>query len=421
MNVIFEKLDNGVLAACDSMKNVESIALKIRVNVGGAYESVDESGMSHFVEHMAFKGTNKRDKHKVAIALDELGGNFNAYTSKEQTAYHCSVPKEYFSEAFDILADIVVDPLYLQEEINLERNVIIQEIGMYEDSPQDKISEEYYKICFKNQAFGNSILGTVESVGKFNRDDFLHYMDRYYTNNNIIIGVAGDIDFDELKTLTNKYFDGRKIGEKICAEKPIFTGGDYREERDLEQIQVLIGFPGVPKTLDMDFFKIEIAGSVLGGGMSSRLFQEIRENRGLAYSVSSWHSTYSNCGIFSIYGGVEPKKANEFITQSLIETKKMIDFVTEEELKRVKKQLRCSILMSSDSTGSRASHLISSIANYGRYIETKEILHKIDSVTLKDIKDAISMILSSKNKTLASIGKVGENVMKYKDFCGLIA
>ncbi len=218
MSIQFEKLDNGVLAACDSMKGFESVAIKIRVNVGGCYESKDERGISHFVEHMAFKGTNKRDKHEIAIELDELGGHFNAYTSKEQTAYHCTIPKEYFEEAFDILADIVVDPLYLQEEIDLERGVIIQEIGMYEDSPQDKISEEYYKTCFKDQAFGDSILGPVENIKNFNRNEFLNYMDMHYHNDNIVIGVAGDIDFELLKKSTNKYFDIRKRGSKISPE-----------------------------------------------------------------------------------------------------------------------------------------------------------------------------------------------------------
>jgi predicted Zn-dependent peptidase len=201
------------------------------------------------------------------------------------------------------------------------------------------------------------------------------------------------------------------------AEKPTFTGGECRiEKSDLEQIQIIMGFEGALKDLQMDFFKIDIASSILGGGMSSRLFQEIRENRGLAYSVSAWHSAYSQCGIFSIYGGVEPAKANEFIEESIKEIKKMRDSVTEEELNRIKKQLYCSILIGTDGTSSRVNHLISSVAHYGRYITTNEMIQKINSITLLDVKNSIDFIINSKNKTLASIGKLEGNVMQFDEF-----
>ena len=426
MSVSFEKCSNQVLVATDRMQNVKSVSLKIRVGVGGCYETSDQRGISHFIEHMAFKGTTTKSKMDIASKLDELGGHFNAYTSKESTAYHCTVPSEYVEEAFDILADIILNPTYDEAEIELERGVIIQEIGMYEDDPQDKLSEEYYKTCFKDQAFGDSILGPIENIKKFHKQNFLDYIARFYHNDNMIVGAAGDIEFSKLKALTEKYFNNESSKAPTAEQNghctiPRFTPGECRINKpDLEQVQILLGFPGVPKDTEMNHLKHEIAASILGGGMSSKLFQEIRENRGLAYSVSSWHSSYGACGMFSIYGGVQPEKSNEFITESINEMKKMIDYVTTQDLERVKKQLRCSIIVGNDGTKSRTNQLIYSLSTYKKYVHMDEILAKINSINLNDIREVISSTLNSRNSVISSIGKLDKNVMSKNEFDTLL-
>lgn len=418
-SVRIEKLESGVTIATDYMPNVESVSLDIYVKVGGSDENISERGISHFVEHMVFKGTARRDKLKIATELDELGGHFNASTSKERTNYYGTTPSIYFKDMFDIFADIILNPSYDPEEIDRERGVIIQEIGMYEDDPQEKLSDQYYKTCFKDQAFGDSILGPVENIKNFKREDFLNYISRFYYNNNIIICAAGNVQFEELKELTQKYFNKNPNQNtiKVTSEVPIFTTGECRINKpDLEQVQIIIGFPGVKKDPNLDFLQMDVAGSILGGGMSSRLFQNIRETRGLAYSVSAWHHPYRKCGIFSIYGGVEPAKSNLFIEESIREMKKMRDCIEEKELERIKKQLECSILISTDGTRARVTHLSSSLANYGRFISPKELLNKIKCITLSDIKNSIDSVLNSKEKVIASIGNIEKNVMDFGEF-----
>ena len=420
MSVIYKQLPCGIMAGCDSMNNVESVALKIMVKVGGMHETSENYGLSHFVEHMAFKGAKERDKVQIAIALDELGGSFNAYTGKEHTVYLCRVPKTYFSEAFNILSDIILNSTYEESEIELEREVIHQEISMYEDSPEDKLSTEFYTTSFKEQSFGASILGPVENILRFNRDDFVRYIDNHYCNNNIIVAAAGNISYDELSNLTEDAFQKREKTHQSSIEKPIFTGGECYIEKDLEQTQILFGFPAIEKT-HADYYKMQIMSLILGGGMSSRLFQEIRENLGLAYSVSTHYGAYKSCGMFSIYGGVDPKNANLFIEKSIEEIKKSINNVTLDELERVKKQLRCAILMSTDGTSSRVGHLLSSLDVHGRYISNEEVLQKVEEVNLNDIKLMIKNCIYSNRATFSCIGRnIRKNVMNYENFLNLL-
>jgi predicted Zn-dependent peptidase len=420
MSVIFNKLPCGILTGCDSMNNVESVALKIMIKVGGMHENPKNYGLSHFVEHMAFKGTKKRNKFKIASELDELGGSFNAYTGKEHTCYLCRVPKKYIEEAFDVLSDIILNSTFEESEIELEREVIHQEISMYEDSPEDKLSTEFYTTSFQNQSFGASILGPVKNILKFKRDDFIKYIDDYYTNDNTIIAAAGNTTFEELAELTEYYFKNRPKTTTSTIQKPEFTGGKCYIKKDLEQTQILFGFPSMKKS-DPNYYKVQIASLILGGGMSSRLFQEIRENLGLAYSVSTHYSAYKNCGLFSVYGGVDPKNANLFIKESIKEIKKCINNITKDELERVKKQLRCAILMSTDGTSSRASHLLSSLDVYGRYVSNEEILDHIEKTTIDDVKLMIRNALANDKATFSCIGKnIEKNVMNYNEFLSLL-
>ena len=417
-DVNHRRINNGLTVCTDYMPNVDSVSLNISVRVGGRCETPEEYGISHFIEHMAFKGTPNRDKKKIASELDALGGSYNAYTSKEYTSYVCKVPAIYFEEAFSILADIITNSDFSEEEIKPERDVICQEISMVNDDPSDIIFDKFYETCYAGQSFGAQILGPVSNILKFTRDDFLTFVDKFYKNQNIYIATAGNISQETLEGLSEKYFPQCK-GE-FChkLDTPVFIGGEYREERDIEQVHVVIGLAGISKA-HPDYFKMKIATTILGAGMSSRLFQEIRENLGLAYSVSASNVAYTDTGIFVIYGAVSPDKVNQFIEESINVVKKMIDSVTDEELERTKKQMLCGILMQSDATSSRVGHLISSILTYGRYVSNQELIEIIEKITINDIKNMIELIMTSKKSCLAMIGKL-EGTMRYEEFVNKI-
>jgi predicted Zn-dependent peptidase len=405
MNVEIKKLANGLWVACDNMKNVQSVSFKILVKVGSRNEKIGKNtGMSHFMEHMAFKGTKTFTKKQIATSLDRLGGSYNAYTSKEYTAYTCRVPRIYFEEAFAIFADIVRNSVFSENEILIERDVILQEMAMVNDDPSDIIFDRLYEISYgDDQIFGKQILGNVSELLKFERKDFLDFAKSYYHNENIIIGATGNLDFEDLEKLCEKFFynSGEKIYSESGAEeiilkkenfeKPIFTGGNFFEKRAIEQAHVLFGFEGFEKK-HKDYFASQIAISVLGGGMSSRLFQRIREELGLVYSVSSWAAGYFDTGLAGIYGACSPEKANLFIKECHQEVKKLIDDFSEEELESMKKQIRCGVLMQTDGTSSRVNHMVSSLFHFDKYISGEQLIEKINEVKLEKVKKVLFQI-----------------------------
>lgn len=425
MNVEIKKMSNGLWAACDNMKNVQSVSFKILVKVGSRNEKIGENieisettnkknisntGMAHFMEHLAFKGTKIYDKKQIVTTLDQLGGAYNAYTSKEYTAYTCRVPRIYFEEAFEIFADIIQNSIFDENEISIERDVILQEMAMINDDPSDIIFDRLYEISYGgNQIFGKQIIGSVSDLLKFERKDFLDFAKSYYHNSNIIIGAAGNLDFEGLEKLCEKFFSkgdifskqNERLYSESCAkeiilkkedfEKPVFTGGNFFEERDIEQAHVLFGFDGFEKK-HKDYFASQIAISVLGGGMSSRLFQRIREELGLVYSVSSWSTGYFDTGLAGIYGACSPEKVNLFIEECHKEVRKLVDDLKEDELESMKKQIRCGVLMQTDGTGSRVNHMISSLFHFDEYISGEYLIERINEVRLDDVKRVLFQI-----------------------------
>ena len=302
MSVREAKLANRLRVATDTMDSVETTSVGVWVDAGARNETLELNGVSHMLEHMAFKGTKRRTARGIAEEIEAVGGHLNAYTSREQTAYFARVVDDDLPLAVDMLADILQHSTFEDQELERERAVIIQEIGQTQDTPDDLIFDQLQEVAFPDQSLGRSILGTVERVNGFDRDTLQSYMDEHYRAPNMVVVASGKVDHEKFVDLVQAGFGGLGTSNGASSEAGRYAGGDWRESRELEQVHLTLGFQGVPFR-DDDFYAAQILSTVLGGGMSSRLFQEVREVRGLAYSVFSFSSSYLDCGLFGVYAG----------------------------------------------------------------------------------------------------------------------
>lgn len=401
-------LENGLRICSDTMDNIETVAVSVLVKAGSRNEQASNNGISHFLEHMAFKGTKTRTAQAIAEEFDNIGGYFNAYTSREKTVYYTKVLKNDLTLAVDILADILQNSVFDQNEIEKEKGVIIQEIAQTEDTPDDLVFDHFQETAYPDQPFGRSILGTVDFIKNVSRDQVVSYVNSHYYYNNIIIAGAGNLQPQMFSDLVANKFTNFSSKSHIPHESARYQGGEKRTVRELEQVHVVLGFKAVPY-LDPDYYTQQVLSIIAGGGMSSRLFQEVREKRGLAYSISSFSSSYEDCGIFGVYSGTSDDKANELINVVCDELLKLTHNIKEEEIVRAKAQVRAGLLMSQESSVSRAEKLVGNYAAYGRYIPTQEVIEKIDAIDLKNLQDFTKRLLA-KNflPTFTSIGKVGK-------------
>lgn len=398
------KLNNGLTVVCDYMKDVETTSVKILVNTGSRNENLNNNGISHFIEHMAFKGTNSRTAKQIACDFENIGASFNAYTSTETTAYYSKQLKEYTEKAIEILIDMIDNSIYDAVELEKERGVILQELAMTIDTPDEIINDYYKETAFSNQAYGRSILGPAENIKKFQKQDFIDYIKSNYTIDNMILSVAGNIKLDDVINIANKYFSNRKQTSDFIQEKAYYTAGYFKKEKDLEQVQCIIGFKGISYNSD-NKYKVSVMNHILGSSMSSRLFQEVRENKGLCYTVYSYNSFAKDIGSFQIYTGIEPENTNKAIDAIILELKKATTTIKKEELERAKIKLKSSILMSLESTNSRASSNGNDILKYGRIITNQEIIDDINSTTIEDVQNIIIDLISG-DPTIALYGKI---------------
>jgi len=406
MTIKISNLKSGLRIATDYMSDVESVSISIWVNTGSRNETKKNNGISHLLEHMAFKGTKNRTAQQIAEHFDDIGGKVNAFTARENTVYYAKVLKKDIETAVEILSDILQNSTYAEKELKNERKVILQEIAMTKDTPDDIIFDYYNQTAFPNQSFGRSILGTTENIKNFKRKDILDYVKSQYKTENIVIGFSGKSRHKKNLKLIKKYFKNLKQGSSPKSEKAKYQGGDFRKQKKLEQTHIILGFNGYSRT-DKNFYKANILALILGGGMSSRLFQEIREKRGLCYSIYTFSSSKSDNGSFEIYAGVSPKKVNELIDAIVDELHKATKNLTEEELKRSVNQLKASILMSRENTNTRAQKLGSDLLTYGRVKTVKEIVKELDSIKLKDLQNLMEEILTKDRPTLTVLGEVG--------------
>lgn len=416
MTIEITKLSNGLRIATDTMEHAKTIAIEVCVDIGSRYETEALSGISHFLEHMAFKGTKRRTARDIAQEFDAIGGQFNAYTSREHTVYYSKVLKENLSTAIDILADILQHSIFDEEELARERNVVLQEIAQNNDTPDDLVFDFYQETAYPSQPMGRSILGTEAHVSSFNREQLMDYVKRYYHAPRMVIVAAGNVAHKTFVSMVEQAFAGLPGGNEALATPASYQGGQYRKTRELEQVHLIMGFEGI-SYLHEDIYTLQLLSTVLGGGMSSRLFQEVREKHGLAYSVYSFASSYRDTGTFGVYAGTGEEHLKELIPIMCGEIHKMTKDVTAKELNLAKTQLKAGLLMGQESTYGRAEDLGRQLLCFNRYIPIEEMVSKIDAVSVEGIQALMSRIISQSKPTLSAIGNL-DSLESYEALVG---
>jgi len=379
------RLPSGLTVVTERMDRVETVSIGAYVATGSRNETTEENGVSHFLEHMAFKGTASRSAAAIAEEVEAVGGHINAYTAREQTAYYVKLLKEDTALGVDIIGDILTHSSFEPEELERERSVILQEIGQANDTPDDIIFDYFQATAYPDQSLGRAVLGSAEVIRGMGRSVLTGYMGRNYSHRNIVVAATGKLEHAAILDLVGRHFGDLPAGEARPVEAATYTGGEFREDRDLDQVHLLLGFPSVGYG-DPDYYSTLLLSTLLGGGMSSRLFQEIREKRGLVYSIYSFTSPFKDGGLFGIYAGTGESEAAELMPVVLAELGKVQDGVSEAELGRARAQVKASLLMSQESTGSRCEQLARQIQTFGRVIPTEEVLGKINAVTEADIR-----------------------------------
>ncbi len=406
MSIEQATLSNGMRIVTDRMDSVETVTLGVWVLTGARNETAEINGISHLLEHMAFKGTRRRSARQIAVEIENVGGQLNAYTSRESTVYYATVLKEDVPLALDILADILLDSVFDEEELARERSVILKEIGQANDTPDDIVFDRFQETAFPDQPLGWPILGTAETVRAIPRTRLIDYIAAQYGSGRMILAAAGNLDHSVIVQMASERFEGFAPGGASEAVPGSYSGGEFRDVRDLEQAHLVLGFEGISYT-DPDYYALAVLSTALGGGMSSRLFQTIREERGLVYSIYSFSSAYRDGGIFGIYAGTGEGEVAELVDVTAYELRAISAAAMEEdEIARARAQIKAGVLMSLESTSSRAERIARQIMIFGRSIPISEIAAKIDAVTPEDARRVANRLFSTL-PTVAALGPVG--------------
>ncbi len=405
MTVRSTTLDNGMIVLTDDMPHLESASLGIWVRAGSRSEGAEEHGISHMLEHMAFKGTGSRNARQIAEAIEDVGGDLNAATSVEHTGYFARVLKEDVALAADILSDILQNSVLDQKELDREQQVIVQEIGAARDNPDDHVFDLFQSAAYPSQPIGRTILGTIESVKSFGPDAIRAYMDRNYVGDRMVLCAAGNVHHDALVDIANDRFHGLKATGAPDPQRARYTGGEERVLSDHEQAHIVLGFEGRAYNSD-GFYAAQILASILGGGMSSRLFQEVREKRGLCYSVYAFHWAFADSGIFGIAASTGEDEVADLMPVLVEELRKATETITDEEVIRVRNQIRAGLLMSLESPSSRAGQLARQQILWGRTIPLQETVDRINRITADRVKHVARQLFSTGEVSLAGIGPV---------------
>lgn len=396
-------LDNGLRIASEKLVGMESVTVCVSFNVGARQEEPREHGIAHFLEHMAFKGTEKRSARQIAEEFDAIGGHVNAYTSMEQTVYYARVLGQHLPVAVEILGDILQNSIFHPTEIAREQDVIIQEIAMNEDSPEDLVFDYLHEVAYAEQPLGRSILGTDESVSSFTAADLRAYVDKHYHTPSMVISAAGNLEHGALVKLVEQHFT--RFGTTPAKSLPaaVYRMGEKRVDRDLEQLQLMLGFASIPLH-DPDYPALQLLSTILGGGMSSRLFQEIREKLGLAYSVNSFLTTYPDTGLLGIYSATSPEKATELLPVLDEQVRQLAGTLTETELTRARNQQLAGLLMRRENPTSVAEWIARHLHDFNEYRNVQMLTQRINAVTLEDLRRVADRLFSRPQLTLAALG-----------------
>lgn len=405
-SIRLSRLPSGLTVVTERMERVETVSLGAYVASGTRDEMASENGASHFLEHMAFKGTERRSAAAIAEEIENVGGQINAYTAREQTAYYVKVLKEDMALGTDIIGDILTHSTFDPDEMERERGVILQEIGQANDTPDDIIFDHFQSTAYPTQPMGRPVLGTEDLIRSMRRDTLMSYMRRHYAASNIVVAAAGNLEHDRFVDLVQRHFADLPTEAPPPVQPGIYAGGEFREDRDLDQVHIVLGFPAMGYREPL-YYPSMLLATLLGGGMSSRLFQEVREKRGLVYSIYAFASPYRDGGLFGIYAGTGESEAAELLPVTLEELAKVQHGVNAAELQRARAQVKASLLMSLESTGSRCEQLARQVQVFGRVMPTAETVAKIDAVTIEEVQAAAALIFRSA-PTLAAIGPAGQ-------------
>ncbi len=403
MSVEVTRLSSGLSVVTDRMPHLESASLGVWIGAGSRNEKPDEHGISHLLEHMAFKGTKRRSARQIAEEIEAVGGDLNAATSVESTAYYARVLKADVPLALDVLSDILSEPTFDPEELRREQNVIVQEIGATEDAPDDLVFERLHETAFPEQPIGRSILGTPETVRSFNSARLRAYLARNYRAPDMLVAAAGAIEHKAIVTEAEKRF-ASFIGPAASAPEPAHFGGGTRvETRDLEQVHIALALQGVP-VRDEQLYSLQVFTSVLGGGMSSRLFQEVREKRGLCYAIHAFHMPYADTGLFALYAGTDEVDAPELMRVAIDQITIATETLNDTEVARAKAQMKAGLLMALESSEARLGQIARQMLAYGRPIPLDEIVAKVDAVTVASARAAGRALVGRGRPAIAALG-----------------
>ncbi len=403
MSVEVTRLPSGLVVVTDAMPHLETASLGVWVGSGSRDERPDEHGISHLLEHMAFKGTSRRSARQIAEEIEAVGGDLNAATSIEMTAYYARVLRADVPLALDVLSDILADPAFDPEELRREQNVIVQEIGAAEDTPDDLVWDKLQETAFTGQPIGRSILGTPATVRSFDRTRIAAYLTRNYRAPDMVIAAAGAIDHKVVVSEVERRFASFTGPAAPAPEPASFIGGSRIEARDLEQVHIALAMHGV-RQRDPSLFSLQVFTNVLGGGMSSRLFQEVREQRGLCYAISSFHMAFSDTGMFGLYAGTDAADVAELMRVVVDEINGAAETISEAEVARAKAQMKAGLLMALESSSARAEQLARQMLNWGRPIPLDELVGKIEAVTVESARAAGRALIARGRPAIAALG-----------------
>ncbi len=411
--MVFEKrYENGLRLVVKKMEGLKSVTMGVLVGTGSAVETDKEDGISHFIEHMQFKGTHKRSSYEISDAFDRIGAQVNAFTGKDVTCYYSKCTSDHTAEAFEILSDLFLDSVFPEEEMIREKGVVCEEIAMNEDTPEDLCLDQLARAFYGKENYGRNILGPCENVNGFTVEDIAKYKSARYCPENIVISFAGDVEFSDAVSLVESYFGKLEKGNFEKREKKIvFARESLLKRKKAEQMHIGIAYPALPRDHELSDASRAVNG-VLGGNMSSRLFQEVREKQGLAYSVYSYISSFEECGALTIYAGVNSSnvlKAYDAINRVVDEIKK--NGITESEFLRSREQMKANMFFSNESTSSQ-------MILYGKYMlqndqlfDFEDKLEKLSAMTQDDAKQALSLLFDEEKKAVSLIGNTKKRLI----------
>jgi predicted Zn-dependent peptidase len=400
------RLDNGIPLVTERIRNVHSVALGIWVKIGSRYESPEKNGISHFLEHMFFKGTRKRTAKDIAVDIDSIGGDLNAFTSRETTTFYVKVLDEHLHKGIDLLTDIFLHSTFPESDIEKEKSIIKEEIKMVEDTPDDYIHDLFYLSVWGEEGIGQPILGRRDTIKSFASEDLMSHVRRYYGTKDTVIACAGNFEPEKLLHELNHILGGLRRGsEPKTGNAPLFKPITRVYSKDLSEVHSCIGVQGIAQGSG-ERYALYLLNAILGAGVSSRLFQEVREKRGLAYSIYSFIASYFDTGIWGVYAGSAKKRVVEVIEIIVKEMRELKDTITHDEFTRAKDQLKGNLVLGLESTNNRMQNIARQEIYHERYFSSEEIIREIDAVTLREVKELSEKLVGQGPIALTVLGPV---------------